>query len=391
MKKPGITKLLVGFSFLLLNHTFIFAQDTDQANETAQAVESADASSQQDEVVAVQDEKEPAADAALEVPVNARISSEALLPLTTRAWLSIPNARELVDDFKTTSFGELSEKPEMKPFVDMVTTRFRGFMDEKNVRLGLTLDDIRNVRTGEICFAGIIANSMTQDSHGIVVLVDVNGNVDKANELLVQVGKEMQELGGQKADFQPILDVAVTNWRVPRVKNPNTKFDTYQAICDGWLIATDNQTVLRDVIMRIKNPDTENELGRLAKDEVFQKIQDRIAIEEFDADLRWYIEPFGYVELSQAIADQESVLKVRREDHVRKLRALGFDMLRAVGGIVSINNDDYEVIHRTFAYTAANEIKKEERKTHQRFSISETKTITSFRLNPSSAAMRTAI
>ncbi|MFN9878982.1 MAG: hypothetical protein ACK557_10940, partial [Planctomycetota bacterium] len=85
-----------------------------------------------------------------------KITSEYLLPGTTRAWLSVPDSELLLDQLKQTSVGLLSEKEEMKPFVKQIEDQVKSYLDEQNVRLGITIDDLREVKAGEICLAGVL-------------------------------------------------------------------------------------------------------------------------------------------------------------------------------------------------------------------------------------------
>jgi hypothetical protein len=60
--------------------------------------------------------------------------------------------------------------------------------------------------------------------------------------------------------------------------------------------------------------------------------------------------------------DEETILRKRNDDYPRKLRDNGFDTLKGVGGIVAINKFEYDIAHRTFAYTSANNVQGELRK-----------------------------
>ena len=59
------------------------------------------------------------------------------------------------------------------------------------------MDDIQDIRSGEICIAGILppqapgaAEKLGRGSHGLVILVDVSNNMDAANDLMKKVGKD---------------------------------------------------------------------------------------------------------------------------------------------------------------------------------------------------------
>ncbi len=298
-----------------------------------------------------------------------RPSSESLLPPSTKAWISIPNANSVAEKFDKTNLGKLAALPELSEFSAELKKRFNQFIDERNFRLGITWNDVKEVRTGEVAVAGVFemvapeaANKSALGTHGIVLLVDVAGNEPAANELLKKVSAELQSFGATKEKGENLLGFEINRWKVPRRKDPNLKFDTYQTIADGWLVATDNPSVLREVLLRIKNDANATTYRSLIDNESFAAIQERCRMADFVPEVRWFIEPFGYVDLAQAIREQESILRKRKHDYAGKLRQNGFDALRGIGGMLAINEGDFDLAYRVFAYTAGTQNVSESRR-----------------------------
>ena len=107
---------------------------------------------------AMQDKK-PAAggdDGAAAVKAGARLGSAQLLPGHTKAWVSIPNMVQLTDSFKKTQFGVLAQGDAIKPFVESLKDQFHDWAAEKNVRLGIKIENIDEFYSGEICLAGVV-------------------------------------------------------------------------------------------------------------------------------------------------------------------------------------------------------------------------------------------
>ena len=71
-----------------------------------------------------------------------RMASENLLPASTTAWMSIPDIEALAAQYRESNLGRLAKNPDMAPFVESVTKQFREWLNAKNIRLGLTIDDI---------------------------------------------------------------------------------------------------------------------------------------------------------------------------------------------------------------------------------------------------------
>ena len=119
-----------------------------------------------------------------------KITSEILLPANTKAWISIPDISSLDEQFLKTQIGELTQDKSLKPFIDGAKTQFRQWLQAHNVRLGVKMDNVRDIQSGEICLAGITSDAkgkpgaLGRGSHGLVFLVDVNKKEEAAAELL---------------------------------------------------------------------------------------------------------------------------------------------------------------------------------------------------------------
>ncbi len=284
-----------------------------------------------------------------------RVASEQILPSTTKAWISIPNAADLIDQFNATGLGQLSKSDAMAPFFESFRDQMRKMLNEKNVRLGLRVEDLRNVRSGEICVAGVLSrplgaeNQTVTGTHGLVLLTDVAGKEQQAQELLAKVEREMLEQGAKLEPTQPIHGTEYSKWLVSNQNGLNHY--TYQCLTEGWLIASDNETLFREILQRLKNPIQPEQLDRLAEVPAFQKIRQRTALDNVSAQLQWFVEPFGYIELADAIRSEQRVWKRRNDDIIPLLKEQGFDLIDGVGGWLAFNQGQRDMVHRTFVST----------------------------------------
>lgn len=284
-----------------------------------------------------------------------RVASEQILPSTTKAWISIPNAADLIDQFNATGIGQLSKSDAMAPFFESFRDQMRTMLNEKNVRLGLRVEDLRNVRSGEICVAGVLSrplgseNQSAKGTHGLVLLTDVAGKEDEAKALLAKVEGEMREQGAKSEPTQPIHGTTYSKWLVSTQNGLNHY--TYQCLTEGWLIASDNETLFREILQRLKNPIQPEQLDRLANVPGFQKVRQRTQLDGIAAQLQWFVEPFGYIELADAIRSEQRVWKRRNDDIIPLLKEQGFDLIDGVGGWLAFNQGQRDLIHRTFVST----------------------------------------
>ena len=288
-----------------------------------------------------------------------RMASENLLPASTTAWMSIPDIEALAAQYRESNLGRLAKNPDMAPFVESVTKQFREWLNAKNIRLGLTIDDIEELNTGEICVAGILpaggedGEQLGRRSHGIVILVDVENSIKEAKSLLAKVDAKMEKAGAKKVEILPIKDVEVTKWSWEHVdKNKVTRgHTTLQTVVDGWLVASDNEKIFRNVIRRVKNTDgAAARLDRLSTQPHFARIVEETRIEDCDAHFRWFVDPFGYLKLAKAIAAEDKPFRQRQDNAGEILERQGFDAIKGVGGTVSFTNGQRNIVHRSFAH-----------------------------------------
>lgn len=298
--------------------------------------------------------------AQVDEPVADTVRSENFLPASTTFWLSVPDAATLQTRFDETGIGRLARDAEMQPFIKSVTKQVRDWADSKNVRLGLTVDDIGGLESGEICVAGILqrdageGDALGRNSHGLVFLVDVSASIEEAEELMKKVGDQMDKRGAEKVAMDSIHGAEVAKWKWEKENLKTGKKNTYttlQTLVDGWLIASDNEAIFRDVIRRVKNPANGANLDTLSAHPTFAKIQQETKIDGGDSHVRWFIDPFGYMKLADAIAAQEQVFRQRTDNIGETLESQGFDAIKGVGGNFSFATDETkDLVYRVFAY-----------------------------------------
>lgn len=143
------------------------------------------------------DKPQEAIEQAAVVSKSAGFLSENLLPATTKAWISYPDAKDLSERFDRSQFGELAKNKTLKPFADSLKAQVKDWIDEQNVRLNLDIDQLNGVSSGEICFAGVLREG---GEHGILFLMDVSNTREKAAQLSGRIAKKLVARGATKKE-----------------------------------------------------------------------------------------------------------------------------------------------------------------------------------------------
>lgn len=325
----------------------------------------------------------------LSAPVIAVEPSEELLPAYTKGFLSIPDVDLLRSRWDTTQLGQLMNDPVMAPFIEDVKRQIRTKLNRTDSQLGITWEDLEGVYSGEVSIAVLqpwdeaLESKKTEESiekdvaaarergetpqrieeirasstrreyqqqekerrarRAMVLLVDVSGKLDEAQQLLDKIAEKFAARGGTRAKLS-ISGIEAELHRVPGEQELNVLY----CIHEGQLVATDNATVAEEVLGLLAG----SELPTLAESPAFVAAMERGAesFEGASSNLRWFIEPFGYVEVSRAY---EGGRRRRGTDFLQVLANQGFTAVQGVGGHVAFATERHEILYRTFVFAPA--------------------------------------
>jgi len=270
------------------------------------------------------------------------ITSENLFPDTTQGFAAIANVDRLRENWNKTQIGQLMADPVMKPFAEDLRRQIEGRWSGIRKRLGLELDDIKDVAGGEVGIGGILP---APDTAAFAIVVDTTGHDAQANALLAKVTKNLLERGGKQT--QQVLDgVTITVFTLPPRTDalPGAPAPTACYFYSGnLLVASDNLPVLVGILTRAQG----KQGGSLATVPAFQEVMQRCAK---DNDLkmpqiRWFLNPLGYIRMVRVVTPDDRQRKGK--PIIEVLENQGFSAVRGVGGFVDFAAEGFEIIHRT--------------------------------------------
>jgi len=322
--------------------------------------------------------------------LSAARPSEELLPTTTKALVVVPDMKELRERFDATQLGALAKDPVMQPFVEDLKRQLRAKLNKTGGTLGLSWEDLEKVYGGEVAIAAlqpwdhareqaaikeavardiararadgagaaqlmkIAENSqasareaqikLRREQHAIVALVDVTGHLEEAAQLLARVGDDFKKRGAVQGTLN-IDGLVMTSYTLPRVEAGKAPQLAFMGILGDRMIATDDADVARDIVGRIRQPSDDSLASLPAFATSLTRCREAFGGEQ--PHIRWFVEPFGYVDVSRAI---EGGPRRRGTDMLRVLENQGFSAIKGLGGFVQFDMGDCELLHRTFVY-----------------------------------------
>lgn len=280
------------------------------------------------------------------------VKSETLLPGSTRAWVSVPDIKVLRAHIDSSQFGQLIKEPSLKPFIENAQSQMGKWLKERNVNFDVRMDQFEKIDAGEICIAGILPDNVRDDaiagSHGIVLLANISKDREGAVALLKQIEAEQVERKAVSEQIQ-INGIAVSKFQYPeRRKWAKRKRVSLQAVAGDWILIADNESIFRSVLRRVLGLD-KPAAGTLANQEAFSLAMGRCKLPaQSPDDIRWFIEPFGYVKLARAIEIENEPVKKMEDDWTAVLAKNGLRAIRSAAGTVSLATPDQEALFRIF-------------------------------------------
>ncbi len=288
------------------------------------------------------------------------IRSEDLLPATTKAWFSVPDNDALKESFKQTQFGLMAKDPALKPFIDSLDEQLKSFVEKQNLKFGIRVEDLEPIRTGEICFAGILPggikdqpDKVARGAHGLVLLVNIEGAEDKVEDLMKNISADLEKRNAKRDPIKPMNGINVTKWIFPsgEGKRLRKSEEAFHTTAGGWLLASDNEIIFREVLDRLVKAKQLQKAGTLGTSESFKTVMANTKIGGKQPHVRWYLEPFGYIELARAIdAEKDEIKQKKSNDWAPTLKQQGFGAVQGIGGKVGFATGYHEVIHQSFIY-----------------------------------------
>lgn len=267
---------------------------------------------------------------------------ETLVPDNTKGFVSITNIQDFNAHWEKTQLGKLMEDPAMRPFRKDLRRQFEEQFSRARDKLGLTLDDLRGVPTGEVTTAVVLPSP---DESAIVVMMDVKGNHEKAKGLLATVTANQLKKGAKKSEATEegvnllIFDLP------PDSRDPRPQQAIY--FLKGDLLgAADHRGVIRTILARSAG----KAVRSLADHVPFVATMKRCAADApaWSPQVRWFVEPVGYMEARRIAIPPEQ--RPKGKTTLDLFKNVGFSAVTGVGGFVDFSVEGVEMLHRTAVY-----------------------------------------
>lgn len=275
-----------------------------------------------------------------------------LVPETTKGLFVIPDVKVVEASWNNIELGKLAADPKVKPFMDDLQQQIQAQLDKTGVRVGVSLEELFEVCTGEIALAFVEPRKGSQ-KHSVATIADVEG---KADEIAVMREKIKKTMASRKATqkTQTVDGVELDIYTVPLKVGGRKTFQAVFFSTNDKVVAVDHEDVAKEILALIQG----NGGKTLKTVDAYSKTMDRVDKESdgLAPHIHWWVEPLAYAKLTREAA---ALQKKRRWDVIDALTKQGFDAIRGLGGHVNLGAEvsadgpAYDLVSRAYCYAPA--------------------------------------
>ena len=257
--------------------------------------------------------------------IDLSVPMDRYFPYYTAQFTSIPDVARLSSQFDQTDFGALAAQPNMKPFHDSISEQVSS--GPLKDRLGITLNDLRNVANGEVAFGTIYPN---KELLAIALMANISGHAAEANQLVNKVSANVQQKKGRVVRQQSGTALFVQM----DVVDDNGKNQKIVYIIDGDLmVVCDNLQIAKLLWQKASNNAAVASVKPIAASAYYQMIKRRSSEKN---ESFTFVQIDRYAEAVQLLDDKYSAGNLTSKSPTESMKKSGLICFRAAGGSLQL-------------------------------------------------------
>ncbi len=277
------------------------------------------------------------------MPALAVVSSDALMPYSTRGFLSVDDINSLSANWQQTQLGQLIQDDAMRPFVEDMKRQLQRKFNSMRKKLGLELGDLKNIAGGEI---GLALAERPDERAALLLTVDITDHQDQTRQLLNQVDRELKKRGAKRSETKA-SGTTLTSYDIPPQRENGIAREAVFFVKDNMLCASDSRVEIEEMLQRFGDQAGNRLLDAKPYQETMRRCQKGVG--QLKPELRWFLDPFGYARSLRSL--DHSGKKRHGKDFLKILTEQGFDAIQGLGGYLNVSAfGSYELLHRTAVY-----------------------------------------
>ncbi|QDT18084.1 hypothetical protein [Alienimonas californiensis] len=273
------------------------------------------------------------------------------LPPITYGFVSVPDVTAAKERFNSTRSAGLFTDPALAELREMVGEKLEEGGEALRERLGITLDELLKVPTGEVTFAVV---QTAPREVAVVGLLDYGTSEETILKLIDQAETALEENGLTSAE-ESFEGTPLIVWTAPEqeVDEFAEDFDAEAEPAepqqfayfrkDTHLVVASDPAALEAILVRWDGTHD----STFADNEVFSYIADRTRTDDRAPVLLWYADVIGSVR-SAVLGSGQGGLPVQLA--LSYLPVLGLDEFKAIGGSMDLGTEEFASVGKVVLY-----------------------------------------
>ncbi|MFH5803049.1 hypothetical protein [Alienimonas sp. DA493] len=273
------------------------------------------------------------------------------LPPMTYGFVTVPDVTAAKERFNATRSAGLFTDPALADLREMLGEKLEEGGEALRERLGITLDELLQVPTGEVTFAVV---QTAPREVAVVGLLDYGDSEETVLKLIDQAEDALEENGLTSAE-ESFEGTPMIVWTAPEeeVDEFAEDFDAEadppepQQFAyfrkDTHLVVASDPAALEAILVRWDGTHD----STFADNEVFRYIADRTRTDDREPVLVWYADVIGSVR-SAVLGSGQGGLPVQMA--LSYLPVLGLDEFKAIGGSMDLATEEYASVGKVVLY-----------------------------------------
>lgn len=266
-----------------------------------------------------------------------------LLPNDTQAAVWIRSADELLAQWDRTELAKLTADEKIAPFFREKRQEIEKRFMEAGWRLNVKPDDLGEYSTGQVAL-GWTQKVDVRKPYAIILIADVDDDPVLNARMLKRFDEQLkqQKVQAQKSTL-PYQDVVITKYVLPSRPGEFLQQDSFIAVVNGQLLASDDEAMIKQLIDRAKGRLNDR---NLASDQLFQKSR-QLAKVSGEGNVEYFIRPIGFAKVIRSIAGSRSKSNT---DLLAALEKQGFAGILSICGEMKVGGADMDIEHHGYVY-----------------------------------------
>jgi hypothetical protein len=235
----------------------------------------------------------------------------------------------------------------VKPFFDAQRERVREYLEPVDNKIGIKLDDLYEIASGEVLFGWLPFPNEKRRPYSLCLVADIRGRKEKAATAMETIDQDLKAGGWQRSDVTHQSETV----RVYAAKRKPGQIAVEQiAIClsDQRIITADRDSVVTSILDAIAGKPNGKPISQDAEFKNIirrsgESIRGPLDSQGGTLALEWFVRPFA---MGRIVREALDVDRGNDIDIIKLLENQGFSAVTSAGGVVAINGEKYDLLHK---------------------------------------------